>query len=154
VNYKCSTQEIAGPPTRVDILAPTSAMLNDVIVLTMVDESNNTVADGTILIISPTRESLVLITDSSGHAGFRATDEGVYNYEAPGHYLVALRTTYVTKPEQPAANLGETQEPQVGQATPPSVAMAIAGYAPWLLGLLVLILIAVFLATRRKKNKR
>jgi hypothetical protein len=121
----------------------------------MVDEDNNTVADGTILIISPTRESIILITDSKGEAGFKATDEGVYNYEAPGHYLVALRTTYVTKPEQPAANLGETQKPQEGQTTPPSVAMAIAGYAPWLLGLLVLILIAVFLATRRnKKNKK
>ncbi|MCX6775947.1 MAG: DNRLRE domain-containing protein [Candidatus Micrarchaeota archaeon] len=153
VNYKCSEQEITGPATRVDILAPTNAMLDDIVVLKLVDENNNSIAGGTILIISPTRESLVLITDSSGQAGFKATDEGIYHYEAPGHYLMSIRTTNVVKPAEAPTGLAGTPASEEGQQqAPTSVGMALAAYAPWVLGLLALLLIVFFLATRKKKK--
>jgi hypothetical protein len=152
VNYKCSQQEIAGPATRVDILAPPSALLNDVIVVKMVDENNNSVAGATVLIVSPTKESLVLLTDTNGEAGFKATDEGVYTYNAPGHYLISIRTTNVVKPAKPVTTFSPPATQPEGQQAPPSIAMALAAYAPWILGLLLLLLIAIFLATRRKKK--
>jgi len=155
VNYKCSEQETTGPATRVDILAPPSALLNEVVVLKLVDENNQSVAGGTVLIISPTRESLVLITDSNGEAGFKATDEGVYTYNAPGHYLVAIRTTNVVKPAEAPTGLTGTPASEEGtqQQAPTSVGMALAAYAPWVLGLLALLLIVFFLATRKRKEK-
>lgn len=154
VNYKCAVPEEAGPATRVDILAPPSALLNDVVVLKLVDENGTPVAGGTVLIISPTRESLVLLTDTNGEAGFRATDEGVYNYNAPGHYMVSIRTTNVVKPTEPIVNLEEEPIHDTRQATPPSLGMALASFAPWVVGLIALLLIALFLATRRKKEKK
>jgi hypothetical protein len=152
VNYKCSTQQTTGPSTRVNIIAPPSALLNDVVTVKMVDEDNNSVVGGTILVISPAKESLVLTTDANGQASFTATDEGLYTYNAPGHYLISIETTNVVKPVTPATTLTQSTQQPEGQQAPPSVAMALVSYAPWILGLIVLILIVIFLATRKKKK--
>lgn len=151
LNYECSTQETTGSVTRVDILAPASALLNDIVIVKMVDENNQAVAGGTVLIVSPTKESMVILTDSNGEAEFNATYEGLYTYNAPAHYLLTIRATNVLKPTAQTLT-PPTQQPQEQQA-PPSVAMALAAYAPWMLGLLLLFLIAFFLA-KRKKNKK
>lgn len=147
------SQEMAPPAVRVDILAPANALLNDVISVKMV-EGNNPVVGGTILVVSPTKESMVLLTDSNGEAEFNATYEGVYTYSAPGHYLVSISVTNVVKPAKPVTTFSTPapeQPPQ--QQAPPSVAMVLSTYAPWVLGMLVLLLIAFLLATPRKKKK-
>ena len=155
VDYKCAVLETTGPVTRVDIVAPTNALLNDIVRVKMVDESGKPIAGGNVLVISPTRESIVLITDANGEAGFKAENEGTYDYTAPGHYLVAYRTTYVVKPTTPSTGLSGTPTPQgEEQPTPPSIAMALGAFAPWIVGLIALLLIALFLATRRKKHKK
>jgi hypothetical protein len=142
----------ASPVSRVDIIVPASALLNDNVLIRIVDDNNNAVAGAKVLIVSPSKESIVVLADSKGEAEFNVTYEGVYTYDVPDYYLTAIRTTNVIKPAKQVTTLTPPAQQPAGQQAPPSIAMALAAYSPWILGLLLLFIIVFFLATRRKKK--
>lgn len=145
----------ASPVSRVDVIAPASALLNNNVLIRIVDGNNNAIAGATVLIASPSKESIIMLTDSNGEAEFNATYEGLYTYSVPGFYITAIRTTNVVMPAESApTSVPSPAVQQEVQQAPPSAAMALASYAPWALGLIVLFLIVFFLVTHNKKKSK
>jgi len=144
-----SVSSAASPVSRVYVIAPASASLDENVTLRVVYENNSVVAGVKILIVSPSRESIVMLTGSNGEAEFNATYEGVYTYGVPDYNLSAVTTTNVIKP----AEISNAQSQPVQQASP-LAAMALESYSPWVPGLLVLFLVVFFLSTRNKKKSK
>ncbi|MEM3555886.1 MAG: hypothetical protein QXF56_04180 [Candidatus Micrarchaeia archaeon] len=136
------------PATRVQIIAPKTAVVNTTVVLRVVSEEGKPLPFESVFVKFSGGEKQ-LITNESGEASFTAEEEGVYNYYSPTHLLTSYEVTNIMK-ETPPIAFQETPEKEIEQ--PPSVGMATAGPSPLLFAggaIIILVLLYLFREVRK-----
>lgn len=145
---KPEKKEVEQDITRVDIIAPESAVANSTVMVKLLSNEGKPLAYESIVVeFSGGRKEL--ITNESGEATFNASEEGVYSYSSPNHTLGAYRVTNVVEADRVELK-GRTEMPVVQvEETAPSVGMATAGVSPEILGAaVVFILVLLYLMQR------
>ena len=144
---KPEKKEVEQNTTRVDIIAPESAVMNSTVIVKLLSEEGKPLVYESIIVeFSGGRKEL--ITNESGEATFTPQKEGVYSYSSPNRTLYAYRVTSVIEPSKIELKNPITPVVQVEEA-PPSLGMATAGISPEILGAgVVLILVLLYLIQR------
>lgn len=130
--------------TRVDIIAPQSAVVNSTVTVELMSDEGKPIAYGSIVVdFSGGRKELV--TNESGEAAFTAPEEGVYSYSSPGNILYSYRVTNVVEPTKVEfKGHAGTQVVEIDEVAP-SAAMATAGASPEIVGAgVVLVLVLLY----------
>ncbi len=121
---KSEKKEVESNITRVDIISPETAVVNSTVILRMLSETGEPLANESI-IAEFSGSMKGLITNESGEVAFTAEKEGVYSYSSPNHTLLVYRVTNVIEATKVVL---KSKTPLVMQRdeTPPSVGMAVA----------------------------
>jgi hypothetical protein len=142
---KPQKNEVEPNTTRVDIIAPESAVTNSTVIVKLLSDKGEPLAYESIIVeFSGGRKELV--TNESGEATFSPQKEGVYSYSSPNRTLYTYAVTNIVEPKIELKNLAT---PAMQGVEGPGVSMATAGISPEILGgTVVLILIMLYFIQR------
>ena len=143
-------EELETNITRVQIIAPESALMNSTVVVRMLSTEGKPLVYESIIVEFPGGRK-ELITNESGEATFSAEEKGVYSYSSPKHLLSSFEVTNVIEPGK--ISLESPQAPQAPPAeAPPSVGMATAGTSPVILVAGAIIILALLYLLREVRK--
>lgn len=136
--------------TVVNITSPATALVNSTVIVRMTSGTGEPLPREKIIVeFQDSRREL--LTNESGEASFKASEEGVYSYSSPNYSISLYTVTNVIKPSKVSL---ESPAPQATAAEekPASVGMATAGISPEMIGAaVVLILVLLYLIQRVRK---